>query len=146
MAEINDFTLLFFFEIGVAPYSARGLHQTLEPIAASIHLERAVNGELIDLSIPTMRKFKSKISCTDQNVPALNGVWPGMVLTVECVQELSFLTGIGVQERTAVVNSVRTEGLYTFYRPVLTMVVTGFSTGTNEYQHDVVWSLDLEEQ
>lgn len=147
MPEINDFTLLVITGPGIPPYSARGLSQTLDPISASIHLERAVNGELIDLSAPQMRKYGSKISCTDHNTPAIGGLWPGMVVTVDCVAELSFPTASpGLQERTAVPGSVRTEGDFTFYRPRLTMVVTAYNANTQEYQHDVNWSLSLEEQ
>jgi len=34
----------------VPPYSARGLTQTLTPIAAAANMRRTINGELLDLS------------------------------------------------------------------------------------------------
>lgn len=143
--EPNDLTLLIL-STGLAPYSARGLSQTLDPIAASVHLERAVDGTLIDLSAPQMRKYRSKITCTDQNTPAMDGLWPGMQVTVSCVAEMSFPTASpGLQGRTAVAGSVRTEGDFTFYRPILTMVFMGFNTTNREFEHDTAWSIDLEE-
>jgi hypothetical protein len=145
MAE-NNFTLLNITPPGIPPYSARGLTQTLEPIAASSKLERTVNGGLINLSPIQMRKFRSKISCTDQNTPAIGGLWPGMVVTVDCVQELSFLTASpGLQERDAITGSVRIEGDFTFYRPRLTMMVIDFQTSIEEYGRAIPWSFDLEE-
>lgn len=144
--EPNDFTLLTITGPGIAPYSARGLTQSYEPISAMSHQERAVNGELVDLSAPQMKKYRSKISCTDHNTPALSGVWPGTVLDIGCVAEMSFKTDRpGDQERIAVVGSVRTQGDYTFYRPVLTVMFLGFSTNEQEYQRDVAWSFEVEE-
>ena len=61
------------------PYSARGLTQTLEPIEASVQLRRTVNGALADLSYEPFRKYKSTISCQDQEPPAVDGrvAWAG---------------------------------------------------------------------
>lgn len=144
--EPNDFTLLVISGPGIAPYSARGLSQTYDPIAAAAHIERAVNGEAVDLSAPQMRKYRSKISCNDHNTPALNGIWPGTILEVQCVQEMSFKTDRpGDQEREAVPGSVRTEGEYTFYRPIMTMMFIGHSVTGQEFARDVAWSFELEE-
>lgn len=136
--------------IGVPPYSARNINQTLEPIDGAAQLARTVNGELIDLSDgETFRKYKSTISCTDQQMPALSGVWPGMTLTVDCIVELSYLTGSGAPEReiagTTSDPATRTEGSFTFYRPRLTMMVVGYSTNFTEWDADIAWRLDLEE-
>lgn len=145
--EDNDFTLLRLSGAEVPPFSARGLTQTLEPISQAIKLERAVNGELLDLSIPSMRLYRSRISCNDLNPPAIDGLWPGMTVTVECIAELCFPTATpSLQQRTAVAGSTRTEGDFTFYRPVLTMVCMGFNTSTDEYGAAVSWSYDFEEQ
>ncbi len=144
--ETNDFTLLVVSGPGVAPYSARGLQQTYDPINEAVHLERMVNGELEDFSAPQFRKYRSKVSCTDHNTPALSGVWPGTIVEVECVQEMSFKTDQpGDQEREAVIGSVRVEGDYTFYRPKMTFRFRGFSVSGQEYLHEVAWSFDLEE-
>ncbi len=142
----NDFTLLVMSGPGVSPYSARGLTQTYEPIQASAHLERDVNGNLLDFSAPQMRKYKSKISCTDQNEPALCGVWPGTIVTVECVKEMSFLTSTPeMQERPAVAGSVRTEGDHTFYRPQMTFVFMNHSSSYEEFHHVITWTFEFEE-
>ena len=131
--------------IGVPPYSARGASQMLEPIGSSQQLRRTINGELIDISRAEFRKYRSTISCVDQQPPAIDGVWPGRVLTVGCISELSYLTAGGAPARPLVSGSSRTEGDYTFYRPSLTMRVVAFSQDTDEYGAAVSWSLQLEE-
>lgn len=131
--------------IGVPPYSARGASQTLEPIQAAQQLRRTVNGDLIDLSRPEFRKYRSTISCADQQPPAIDGVWPGRVVTVDCITELSYRTSGGAPARSVVPGSSRTEGDYTLYRPRLTMRVVSFSQDTDEYGATVSWSLELEE-
>lgn len=138
-------TLLVLSGNGVMPYSARGLSQTLDLIAGASQNRRSINGALVDLSQPQFRKYASTITCTDQNAPALDGIWPGMQLTVDCIAELSFKTAGGVQTRTAVPDSSRTEGAFTIYRPRLTMRVMAFNTNQNEYEASVAWSLQLEE-
>jgi len=138
-------TLLVISGPGMPPYAARGLSQTLDPIDAAGVLARTVNGGLIDFSPPQMRKYKSTISCTDQDAPALDGIWPGMPLTVDCVSELGYLTAGGTPQRDAVPGSERTAGAWTWYRPRLDMVVVSYSASTNEYGAEVGWTLDLEE-
>lgn len=143
----NDFTVLRISGAEVSPFSARGVTQTLEPISAASKLERAVNGQMVDFSIPAMRLYRSRISCSDLNVPAVGGLWPGVVVEVECVAELSFPTASpSLQERTAVSGSTRVEGAFTYYRPVLTMVCVGWSISEDEYHATVSWSYELEEQ
>lgn len=137
-------TLLELTGIGVPPYSARGLSQTLEPIAAAGSQRRTVNGTLVDLSRSEFRKYKSTIKCADHQAPAFNGIWPGQVVTVKCVAELSYPTG-GNASRTVVSGSSRTEGSFVFYRPQLTMQVVGFSMEKDEYGATTSWTLELEE-
>ena len=131
--------------IGVPPYSARGASQTLEPIQAAQQMRRTINGELIDISRAEFRKYRSTISCVDQQPPAVDGVWPGQVLTVGCISELSYRTAGSTPSRNIVAGSSRTEGDYTFYRPSLTMRVVSFSQDTDEYGAAISWSLQLEE-
>jgi hypothetical protein len=128
---------------GVAPYSARGLTQTIDLIDAASNTRRSINGSLNDLSQAQFRKYKSTISCNDHLAPALSGIWPGMPLTVDCVAELSYLTATGAPERTVV--ATRTEGAYTYYTPRLIMRVMSYTTSHDEYGAQVGWSLDLEE-
>lgn len=131
--------------MGASPYALRGVTQTLTPIEAAVQMRRTVNGALVDISASQFRKYASTIACEDQVPPALDGIWPGQQLTVDCVAELSYLTAGGSAQRTAVAGSSRAEGLYTFYRPQLTMRVIGFQTQTDEYGAVVAWQLDLEE-
>ena len=131
---------------GIPLYSARGLTQVLTPIEASSQIERSINGEVMDLSHPQFRKYDSEISCTDVETPALDGVWPGMEVEVECVAELSYPTSGGSPQREVVSGSSRVEGDFTFYRPVLQMVVVSFDIQLEEYAADYQWTLRLTEQ
>lgn len=138
-------SLLVLAGIGVPHYSARGLSQTLEPIDGAAQLRRTVNGALVDLSYAPFRKYKSTLACQDQEPPAVDGIWPGQVISVDCVAELCCATANGPPERPVVNGSQRIEGAFTFYRPVLTMRITGFSVSRDEYGSAVSWQMQLEE-
>lgn len=138
-------TLLVISGPGITDWSARGLTQTLDPIEASGNLARTVNGALLDLSATQMRKYKSTISCTDQEMPAFDGVWPGMVLTVDCVPELGYLTAGGSPGRTVVSGSSRVSGVWTYFRPQLSMRVVSYTVSRDEWGAATSWQLDLEE-
>jgi hypothetical protein len=137
-------TWLVLSSMGVPLYSARGLSQTLEPIDGSKSMRRSINGILTDVSHDQFRKYKSKISCTDQRSPAFDGIWPGMTVVVDCIAYLSYPT-TGSPQRTVVAGSSFTEGTFTFYRPRLTMMVTTNSAQTDEWDANVPWELELEE-
>jgi hypothetical protein len=136
-------TLLVLTGDGVPPYSARGLRQTLEPIARSSALERTVNGELIDMAPPQMRKFKSTITCSDQQAPAFNGVWPGDLITVDTVVDLGYLTAQSVPAHLVAGSFV--DGAYTFYRLRLSCRVAAWSADRDEFGAVSSWKLDVEE-
>lgn len=142
----NVDTLLSISGFGSLLFQARGLTQTLEPISEAADLERGVNGQLIDLSNPIFRKYRSKITCTDVDAPPLDNIWPGMEVTVDCAVSLCYLTGNpGSPMRPEVSGSSYTQGAYTFYRPVLQMLVMQPSLRFEEWKADVTWVLDLEE-
>jgi hypothetical protein len=143
----DDSTVLVLTLIGLPPYSARGLTQTLEPIDAAKQQRRTVNGTLMDLSVNQFHKFKSTISGNDQDPPALDAVMPGKVITVDCITELCYdATYIGSPSRPPVSGSERTEQYpFIFYRPVLDMMVTAFQIERDEWGAQVSWSLNLEE-
>jgi hypothetical protein len=133
---------------GVSPYSARGLKGTLSPIDAakgSVKLRRTVNGTLIDVSAMQMRKYQLEVTGRDQAPPALDGVWVGMAVVVDCHLELAYLTAGGAPGRTPVTGSERIEGAYTYYRPEFSMRVVDLQTDLDEWAADVGWSLTLEE-
>ena len=130
----------------VTLYSSRGLTQTLTPIDASNDIRRTINGGLVDLSLAQFRKYKSSIKCRDQHAPGLDGIFPGQILTVSCVAELSYLTSGGAPNRTVVAGSSYVVGAYTFYRPQLTMMVAAPpSISIDEYPGQTSWTLELEE-
>jgi hypothetical protein len=137
-------TLLVLTGMGVPPYSARGLKQVLEPIPAASKLERASNGGLLDLSPPQMRKYKSEISGSDQQGPAINAIWPGKtILTVDCIVEIPIPLGAAPERQ--VVDS-RIEGDFLFYRPRLVMRVVDYSVDVDEWTAVIGWKLLLEEE
>ncbi len=143
----NYFTLLELTEIGVAPYSARGLTQTLQPIGQATSQRRTVNGTLIDLGFDGFKKYQSTISGNDQLPPVSDDIWPGRIVTVKCLAELSYKTGAaGAPHKTVVAGSSRVEGEFTYYRPQLTMmIVNAPQMSTDEYGARVGWSTMLEE-
>ena len=144
----NSDTLLTISSFGNMLYQARGLTQTLSVIGAATQLERTINGNLIDLSVAQFRKYASKITVpNDTDAPPLDGVFPGMQVTVQCAVGLAFLTtgGNGPHHRPEVSGSTYVEGAYTFYRPELTMLVRSVETQFDEWKNIVGWSLELEE-
>jgi hypothetical protein len=144
---MTELTLLRLDPIGVPPYSARGISQSLDPIDEAAQIARTVNGAVVNLSDPAFRKYKSTISCTDNDQPALDGVWPGGILTVDCVIEKSYRTIGGSAERPVASTTddpaTRTEGDFTLYRPRLTMMVVSYSLTFDEWGAESGWSLDL---
>lgn len=147
MADLTEITELRLTGMGIPPYSARGLTQSLTPIQGAGQMRRTVNGNLRDIADPLFRKYQSGISGADQEPPAIEGIWPGMVLTVDCVTELAFEgePSTGGFVRPAVPDSVREANGFTFYRPRLTMLVTGFNVSRDEWEATISWSLALEE-
>lgn len=144
----NEDTVLTISGMGFQ-YSARGLTQTLYPIKQTQQQKRTIDGTMVDVSNPAMRKYGSKISCQDVDAPPLDGIWPGMILTVQCAIERSFLTYNGSQQQypalPVVSGSMYAIGPLTLYRPELVMMVMNNSAQIEEWKHDNNWSLDLEQ-
>lgn len=136
-------TLLTLDPITVPPYSARGIVQTLDPIPQSFNGAYTVDGELLNLSSPTMRKFRSVITCRDLDGPALSGVWPGDIVTVGCIVERRFITATGAADRPMVAGSLRTEGIYSYFRPLLVMKITTYTEAIEEYPGYINWQMEL---
>lgn len=145
----NADTLLTISQLGNMLYQARGLTQTLSVINEATQLERTINGVLVDISAAQFRKYASTITApSDVNAPPLDGVFPGMEVTVGFAVSLSFLTAGGVvntPNRPHVSGSLYIEGDYTFYRPELTMRVRTVETHFDEWKNVVGWSMELEE-
>lgn len=138
----------------LTPYSARGLMQTLEPItsiqgsggnALGTLIRRDINGNLVDLTFPQFRKYASTITCNDQDTPAMDGAFLGEIVQVDCAAELNYPTLGGSPQRTEVPSSSRTEGLFTFYRPRLLMMITGIKRSWDEWGAVNSWTISLQE-
>jgi hypothetical protein len=141
-------TLLSISSFGMMLYQARGLTQTLTVIGEATQQERTINGTLTDISAAQFRKYASTISVNNEvDTPPLDGVFPGMIVTVDCVVGLAYLTsgGNGPHHRPEVSGSSYAQGAYTFYRPQLTMMVKTVETQFDEWKCAVGWKLDLEE-
>lgn len=152
---MSQSTILRLTGIGVPPYSARGLTQTLQHIDAAVVQRRTINGVLRDLSDNAFRKYSSQISGTDVAPPAVDGVWPGMVLTVDCIPQLTQKVTSTTEPSTTELEAqlgrdfvpgsiVEADG-FVSYRPRLTMMVIGFTMSTEEWTAGVPWSMNLEE-
>jgi hypothetical protein len=126
-------------------YSARGLTQTMTPIGASKSQRRTINGQLVNLSLSQFRKYASRISARERRPPAIDKVFPGAELVIDCVYLLSYATIGGSPSRTVVSGSLFVENSWTFYRPQITFLVAGLSVGFDEWEADNDWSIDLEE-
>jgi hypothetical protein len=149
MHEIPDFasgerSLLKIEPIGVPPYSVRGVRQSLRPIGGDIH--RTANGALVDFTAPQFRLYQSTISCRDQETPAIDGVFPGDIVTVHCAVELRYKVGNpGSPHRPMVEGSDREEDGFVYYRPILEMMFMGWNTQIAEWDGEVQWAFDLQE-
>jgi hypothetical protein len=111
----------------------------------SANTRRTVNGALVDLAFDGFKKYKSTISGTDQRPPSFDGKWPGLTVTVDCIAELSYAQASESPGRTVVSGSEIVEGLFTSYRPRLTMKILSFTISEDEYGAQVGWSMELEE-
>ena len=141
-------TLLVISGVDLPPWSCFGIEQSLVPLAQQVQAVRTVNGNLLNLAGDQFNgKYASEISCSDRTrVPALDGVYLGQVVTVDCVIELAYLDGSGATPTKDVVpGSSRTEGDYVFYRPRLEMMIIDHQVSFNEAGVEVGWSLTLEE-
>ncbi len=139
-------TLLVMNTIGVPLYASRGLTQTLTPAPeAKPTPRRTINGELRWIGLAQMQKYDSTITCTDQDAPSFDGVWPGMAVLINCVCELAYKTSGGSPGRTVVPGSSRVSGDFTYYLPQIAFQVIDWSISNDEYKHDYQWQLSLRE-
>ena len=143
----NADTLLAISSFGNMMFQARGLTQTLSVIGEATQQERTINGTLVDISAAQFRKYASKINVPSEvYAPPLDNIFPGQTVTVHCAVTLAFVTGTpGLPNRPSVSGSSWTENGYTFYRPLLTMMVKTVETQLDEWKNVVGWSVELEE-
>jgi len=151
MSLADTGTILVIDGIDIQRYSARGLSQTFETIEESTVQQRTVDGVLHDLSLDQFRKFRSTITCEDFDTPAIDGIYPGQQVVVDCVFELAYedpLDEVEVGEnasRPIVPDSARVKNGFVRYRPQLTMTVVRYSITRNEYNATSSWTLELVE-
>jgi hypothetical protein len=137
----------------LTPYAARGVTQTLEPIAtvtgqgtaAGTMIRRDINGNLVNLFPVQLRKYQSTVTCRDVETPALDDAWIGQTISVACTAELNYLTVGGTPQRPEVSGSSYVEGNFTFYRPLLTMMVMSIKSSFAEYPATYSWEVVLQE-
>lgn len=157
---------------GLPPLSAKGCEQILKPIQLG-QMKRTVNGELLHLGQQEL-KYHSTIKAKDRTVLACNGLCPGIIVHVGCIQPLwekinnpkkphtlmrnfvqnTIIVMDELQNRipfdiidgeVVIKNSTPNVQAFVCYRPILTMRVTDFLIKTNEWTFESAWELMLEE-
>ena len=158
---------------GLPPLSARGCVQELLPVEQG-KMRRTINGELVFVGTPRS-KYRSIIHCSDKTSLATDGLSPGAVVQVGCIQRLwqKVLPDTNNNpirlERAAVEESVvamdesqkmisverlgvdqirlkeRRLPCFVSYRPWLSMRTVRYSLHTNEWGLKAGWRLELEE-
>lgn len=128
----------------MTPYSARGLGQSLDPIAFNAATRETINGETVNLMPAQFRKYQTTITCVDVFTPCLDGVWVGEIAQIECVVELGYPPG-GSPQRPVVSGSSYESGGFYWYRPSLVMMITAIRTGFSEFAAAYNWQIDARE-
>lgn len=165
-------TLLTLSIGGLPPLSARGCEQILKPIQLG-QMQRTVNGDLVHLG-PQILKYQSTIKAKDRTVLALNGLYPGVLVEVGCIQPLwekientsksyktmrpfidgsvvvmdeqqEYLTFSIKDNEIFIEEKTKNKNVFVCYRPKLRMRVTDFIIRTNEWNFESSWELNLEE-
>lgn len=157
------------FSIGGTPkFSARNCIQELKPLIKSPIL-RSINGNFIENTNDTNMKYISKITCNDEVPFALDGIYPGVDISVGCITPLiqkitsektklsrDYVSGsiIAYDTSNDKVNIKKIDGRhihlekssgYIKYRPWMKMKVVDFEVKTNEWDMKSFWVLKLEE-
>lgn len=120
----NNSTLLSIVGIDLSDYASRDLTLSLNPIVTGA-LERDVNGNLVDMTLESHRKYAAVVTCTDHEAPELTGVWRGLEVTVTLIPGLGVVEGSGDDPIT------------------LEMMVDSWKTDRREWRAETAWSLTL---
>ncbi len=153
-------------------YALRGCTQTLYAFGeAGV---RTLSGKWIQSPHVCKKKYRSTIFCKDLYPVSLEGIWPGDILGVHCVQRFitsavtsgervhlhrkpvqgSFL--FHTEEGEETVEDIEEDNQYVTvpqhfktgflsYRPLLHMVLLTFSFETHEWKRASGWKMELEE-
>jgi hypothetical protein len=146
-------TLLKIQGIPFSDRVALGLTEKLSPIQEASQMLETIDGELDDLSLVQFRKYQVDISCSLFDLPALDGIWPGKEVVIDCVTELNYEEPTGGEgtpgegaNREIVPGSVRVQNGFVFYRPRLTCLLVSFDSSKDEYGATVSWTLKFREK
>jgi len=151
-------------EIPLPRGSARFIDFSSEPIRESVQTARTIDGRLLDLSDDAFRVMEVRISSRGVKVPALTGTYPGQFLTIHSPEKMTEPGPAVTLSREPVPGSIRAfaangdviaepEGrslsvpgaAWFEYRPILSVMVTGFATGGTEGKAVASWQLTAEE-
>lgn len=130
--------------VDVPPYAQRGVEQSYRHVPQAAQFRRTWNGKLVNLATGDFEKIESTITFRDQQDPGIvNDVWPGKVVTVDCLFWLHHPT-VGGSPRYGVVESYEEDGR-TFYRPRIVMMVTSYDASWDEWGANHTSTIVLEE-
>ncbi|TCO69006.1 hypothetical protein [Rhodovulum euryhalinum] len=159
-------------EIPIPEGAGRGLSMSQSAIAAAQKIRRDIYATAHNLSDPAFQKYAVEIYCTDQDLPALGGVWPGDVITIHSIQSISermSASGAMILSREPVHGTVKafnaagavvahTEtavpggvevsapgAVRVKYRPILHIMVFDKGGDEREIEASISWSLSGEE-
>lgn len=120
----SNSTVLEITGINIPDDAIRGLQATLNPIVTG-ELERDVNGNLVDMTLESHRKYALQIECTDLEAPELTGVYRGHEVTVKILPSLGVVEGTDDEPIT------------------LEMMVDSWQTARDEPEAETAWSITL---
>jgi len=119
------YTLVSISGIDFSDYAVRGIHMTLTPIDQAKNVARDCLGNLIDVSVAQFRQHKITITCTDNDAPVLNGVWPGADITITCLPRMDSISDTPL---------------------VLDCKVTSWNTNRDEWGAEIAWQIEAEQR
>lgn len=138
----SEYTDLVISGVGLPDYALRGVKQTVTLIDQASRLERTVNGKLVEVGDPAFRKYKTTITGSDQEAPALGDVWPGRLVTVTSVVSWAS-SGTGA---TGGATGPTGGGTPTGATAVgFTGLVKSFDVSVDEWSATVDWTLEIEQ-
>lgn len=164
---MTDDTSLTIDGILIPVGAARGVKAALE-LVDNGQLRRTVNGELVDLTRTTSRKYKLSLSCSDLSTPTLADLVRGQAVTVvppKRLRQAVPYSGTVTLRRPAAEGTLRAQdqsgaavactldgdvvsapaGSIVSYLPVLDMLVASVSHDAEEWDATESWSIELEE-
>jgi len=142
---MSDDTLLRLTGLGIPPYSARGIVETLTPIDQQGFFARSItSGTLLNLGLSDLQKYRIRLEAEDIRPPAFEAMWRGTELEVELTTVLA-VEGSAAPSKPYVEGSVEEADGFTRYRPKLDVMVVDFSLQNDEWEALRRWSLTLEE-